>query len=50
MSEIHEEKKTVKKVGRPKNVPVKEEVVDEKDQLILDMEKKDNEDITIEDL
>lgn len=50
MSENLEEKKAVKKAGRPKNNPIVEEVVDEKDQIILDMEKKDDKYITIDDL
>lgn len=51
MTENHEDKKTVKKVGRPKSNPVVDEVVDEKSQVILDMEKKEGEDyISIEDL
>ena len=51
MSDNHAEEKTVKKVGRPKNNPIVEEVVNEKEQNILDMEKKDDSDyISIESL
>lgn len=40
-----------KKVGRPKNNPIVQEVVDEKNQDRLDMEKRSQEEyITIDDL
>lgn len=50
MSQNTEEKKPVKRVGRPKTNPIIDEVVDEKNQERLDMNKKESEKITIEDL
>lgn len=52
MTDNHEEKKEVKKVGRPKSNPVVDEVVDEKNQTILDMEKRNSDEnyISIDDL